>query len=375
MIQKFRNSSIFVHFYKILTPHGAINLSLLLFLSNYSNYMKRYIIRHLTLLLLLLIVIANNSVHAQTVTLSSSADSVSVGDILHLNLKIQLTEQVDDLIFPDSSMFPSELTFLQLEEIKLTDFSDSLSYRVQYFSTQDVFIPSFPIGLISENDTSIIFSNSITIPFKTVLSANDAELRPIKPILQFQSFPWLLLLALIVVLSIFAFVYLKFFKQEPTSEVIGFSKPVPFSNPLVQLENQLIFLKDDYKLSETRDFKYFYTEMSDSIRRYFEDLYNIPALESTTRELLRFLDAFGVDHEMIQSTRYVLNRSDMVKFAKFEPTLENAWNCYADAINFTERAKLIDASRIARKKAEHESQWATDTQENIDQTEHVEELS
>ena len=89
----------------------------------------------------------------------------------------------------------------------------------------------------------------------------------------------------------------------------------------------------------------------------YEELYNIPALESTTREVLRFLDAFGVDHEMIQSTRSVLNKSDMVKFAKYEPTLDNAWHCYGDAMDFVNRAKLIDASRIARKKAEYESQW------------------
>ena len=124
---------------------------------------------------------------------------------------------------------------------------------------------------------------------------------------------------------------------------------------------------DLYNIAETRDYKYFYSTVSDSIREYYEELYQIPALESTTREVLRYLDAFGVDHEMIQSTRSVLNKSDMVKFAKYEPTLDNAWICYADAIDFVERAKLIDASRIARKKANYESQWAKPTSEDEEQ--------
>ncbi len=309
------------------------------------------------------------NIAAQTVSLSSDVDSVSVGDIIHLNIKVQLNQEVDDLIYPDSSAFPQELIWLSVQQFKLTDFSDSLSYRVQYFSNQDVFIPSFPIGLVTQNDTNLVFSNSLTLPFKSVLSSNEVELKPIKPILQFTSFPWGLLLIAIVILAALIWAYFTFAKKEPVQEIVKITKPVPFSNPLMQLENQLKLLKSDYNLAETRDFKYFYSTVSDSIREYYEELYQIPALESTTREVLRYLDAFGVDHEMIQSTRSVLNKSDMVKFAKYEPTLENAWICYADAVDFVERAKLIDASRIARKKADYESQWM---QKEVTENEHEE---
>jgi hypothetical protein len=294
---------------------------------------------------------------AQTVVLSSDVDSVSVGDIIHLNIKVQLNQQVDEIIYPDSSSFPEELTWLNVQQFKLTDFSDSLSYRVQYFANQDVFIPSFPIGLVTQNDTSVVFSNSLILPFKTILPTSEAELKPIKPIIEFTSFPWGLLLISLVIFAALVWAYFTFTKKEPTQEIVKITQPVPFTNPLQHLESKLKELKTGYNLSETRDFKYFYSTVSDSIREYYEELYQIPALESTTREVIRFLDAFGVDHEMIQSTRSVLNKSDMVKFAKYEPTLDKAWDCYADAIDFIERAKLIDASRIARKKAEYESQW------------------
>ena len=133
-------------------------------------------------------VILGNTGWAQTVTLTSDVDSVSVGEIIHLNLKVQLNEEIDELVFPDSSMFPAELTYLNVEQFELTDFSDSLRYKVQYFSNEDVFIPSFPVGLITEADTTILYSNSIRIAFKTVLPSEDAELKPIKPILLFDKF-------------------------------------------------------------------------------------------------------------------------------------------------------------------------------------------
>jgi len=311
---------------------------------------------------------------AQTISLSSDVDSVSVGDVIHLNVKVQLNEVFDDIIYPDSSSFPAELTWLNVQQFKLTDFSDSLSYEVQYFNNQDVFIPSFPIGVVAGSDTTLLYSNSLTIPFKTILPTQDAELKPIKPILPFDSFPWALLLIALVIIGALIWAYFNFRKTEPVQEVVTITKAVPFLNPLNTLESELKTLKEDYNLAQTKDFKYFYSTVSDSMRAYFEELYNIPALESTTRELLRYLDAFGVDHEMIQSTRSVLNKSDMVKFAKYEPTLDGAWNCYADAIDFVERAKLIDASRIARKKAEHDSQNVIETTpERIEETELTEE--
>ncbi len=308
------------------------------------------------LLTWLLLVFSPEKAISQSVTLSTNTDSVSVGDVVQLNLKIQRNQEVSDIVFPDSSAFPPELTYLSIQQFQLTDFADSISYSVQYFANQDVYIPSFPIGLVNDNDTTVIYSNSITLPFRTVLSSADTEFKPIKPILDFDSFPWAILLITLVILAALVWAYFTYFKSEPVDEIITYVAPEPFVSPLKQLENELITLKQEYNLAETRDFKFFYSTISDSIRRYYEDLYDIPALESTTRELMRFLDAFGVDHEMIQSTRTVLNKSDMVKFAKFEPTLEKAWICYADAIDFTERAKLIDASRIARKKADHELQ-------------------
>lgn len=296
---------------------------------------------------------------AQTVVLSSEADSVTVGDVISLNLKIQLNQTADELLFPDSSSFPEDLTFLDLQRFQLTDFADSLRYRVQYFAKQDVYIPAFPIGVVSGSDTTTLYSNSLTIPFKTVLPSADAALKPIKPILPFDGFPWAIALIVLVLIAAAAWAYYTFTKKEEPVQVQKVVKTIPFASPVDQLEQTLVALKDDYNLSQTKDFKYFYSTVSDSIRRYFEDLYDIPALESTSREVLRYLDAFGVDHEMIQSTRKVLNRADMVKFAKYTPTLDSAWECYGDAIDFLNRAKLIDASRVARKKVEYDSQWET----------------
>lgn len=309
----------------------------------------------LLFVLLLCNLLPTNQLRAQSTRLSSNVDSVEVGDVFTLNIKIQLNEQVDHLIPPDSSSLPPELVWMSLQQFKITDFADSLSITVQHFGNSDLFVPALPIGLITDGDTSFVYTNNLLIPFRTVLPHQDAELQPIKPIFEFRTIPWgwILLALALVAAGIWAYFTFVRKKEEPTI-IAPVPKP-PFVNPLEELENTLTALKNDYNLAQTQDFKYFYSTLSDSIRTYFEELYEIPALESTTRELLRFLDAFGVDLEMIKYTRSILNRSDMVKFAKFTPTLDNAWACHADALAFLERAKLIDAARISRKRVEYEA--------------------
>ena len=294
---------------------------------------------------------------AQNSSASASKDSLTVGEVFTISLKLQLDQPYDKVEFPDSSAFPPVLELLNTQQFRVTDFADSVLYTLQFFGNQDITLPPFRILLINARDTSAIFTNPIALYFKTILPSEDAELKPLKPIFDISGFPWalaIIALALLLAAALAYYTWRKNQNKEPVQKEVEFE---PYISPLTELETTLNYLKQEYDLANTKDYKFFYTSLSDSIRAYFEELYNIPALESTSRELFRYLDAFGVDHEMIKSTRLVLNRSDMVKFAKYTPTLDDAWACYQYAIDFLDRARLVDASRISRKKAYYEEQF------------------
>lgn len=294
---------------------------------------------------------------AQNSSASSSKDSLTVGEVFTISLKLQLDQPYDKVVFPDSSAFPPVFELLNTQQFRVTDFADSILYRLQFFGNTDVTLPPFRILLINARDTSAIFTNPIALYFKTILPSEDAELKPLKPIFDISGFPWALAiisLALLLAAALAYYTWRKKANKEPVQEEVVFD---PYVSPLNELEATLNYLKQEYDLATTKDYKYFYTSLSDSVRAYFEELYNIPALESTSRELFRYLDAFGVDHEMIKSTRLILNRSDMVKFAKYTPTLDDAWTCYQYTVDFLDRARLVDASRISRKKSNYEAQF------------------
>lgn len=301
--------------------------------------------------------VSNSLLLGQTTSVSASKDSLTVGEVFTISLKIQLDKPYKKVIFPDSSAFPQNLEWISTQQFRVTDFADSILYTVQFFENQDVKLSPFPIALIENIDTNLVFSNQITLFFKSVLPSEDAELKPLKPIFDFSSFPWALFLIILAVLLAAGVGYYLFKKSKENTLVQEIIEIEPFRSPLLELETTLNYLKQEYDLASTKDYKYFYTALSDSIRAYYEELYKIPALESTSRELFRYLDAFGVDHEMIKSTRKTLNRSDMVKFAKFTPTLDDAWHCYQFSIDFLDRARLVDAGRVSRKKELYESQF------------------
>jgi hypothetical protein len=139
-------------------------------------------------------------------------------------------------------------------------------------------------------------------------------------------------------------------KPEPRPEF----QPTPFVDPLAQLENSLKQLRS-FTFEEEEDFKQFYINLGDAIRTYFEELYKIPALESTSREIIQALEQRMADERMISQTRKVLQQADMVKFAKFQPTEEQAEVSLSVAEEFVKVARNNDGPRIEQMRRQHQS--------------------
>lgn len=81
----------------------------------------------------------------------------------------------------------------------------------------------------------------------------------------------------------------------------------------------------------------YYVELSAILRHYIEDRFDLHAPERTTPEFLAEASSSGVltdDHQRMLAS--FLRYSDRVKFAKFEPTGDDAARNYADVKRFVE---------------------------------------
>jgi hypothetical protein len=72
------------------------------------------------------------------------------------------------------------------------------------------------------------------------------------------------------------------------------------------------------------EFRRQYTEVSETLRRYLENRWGVPALESTTEDLNELLRASPVETAVSARILSVLREADLVKFAKAQPFPEDA---------------------------------------------------
>jgi hypothetical protein len=89
------------------------------------------------------------------------------------------------------------------------------------------------------------------------------------------------------------------------------------------------------KLWQTGKIKDYHTELTDILRKYFEDRFHIMAMESTTAEILEDLEAKTL---IAKENREVLSRillmADLVKFAKYLPLPEEHDHSMEYAVDF-----------------------------------------
>jgi hypothetical protein len=310
----------------------------------------------LRLFILLMLLFFSGNAYAQNVQTRVSTDSLSIGDTFKYSLIVQLDKEYQKVEFPDTNSFPSSVDLIDRQQFKLSEFSDSLIYELQYFGNEDLLIPTMPVTFFSQQDTSVVSTDPILLYFKTVVAEGDTTLKPLKPNFGFSRLLWPWILAGFLI-SAFLIWWYRFRDLQEQVEPEPEPQIQPFNNPIKELESALKNIKSESNIAETKNFKDFYSDIGDAIRTYFEELYKIPALESTTSEMLRYVEAYGVDDTMAEKTRMVLQRADLVKFAKFTPTLEDAWKTYDHAFEFLERAKLADSARISRLKAKYDAQF------------------
>jgi hypothetical protein len=291
---------------------------------------------------------------SQTLEQHISSDTLKVGDAFTFNIILKKDRSYDEVIYPDSASFAKDIGLRSRKIFRVAGFEDSLQYKLQFWGTSDATLPALPIKLISNGDTTTMYTQPVTIHFQSVLKSKNPTFRPLKPIFAFAAVWWPYLagfLGLLLLIEIGYLLYKKYWAQrEP--EIRPEFTAEPFLNPLKELQNNLSRLKD-IPLQTNEQFEQFYVDLGDAIRLYFERMYEIPALESTSREIIYDLERKVVDERLINQTRFVLREADMVKFAKFTPTKKHAQKAYHKAEDFLSIARDAHRTRIQQMRRRH----------------------
>ncbi|WP_343667072.1 hypothetical protein [Chitinophaga sp.] len=197
--------------------------------------------------------------------------------------------------------------------------------------------------------TDSAFTDSLRIEVGTVQVDTTKAFKPIKAV---RTVPWSfwdywLYFAIgitVIIIGIGLWVY---FRGRPKKEVV---KPAVAAVP--PYEVALLALKQlkEEKLWQQGDVKQYYTRITDVLRAYFEQQFNIPALEQTSEELLQHIKPVTVLNQQRDRLRDLLTIADLAKFAKLNPTPEEHERALSQAFEIVEWTKpAVEKAKEAEK--------------------------
>ncbi len=267
---------------------------------------------------------------AQSYSVSATIDStkILIGQHTHVVVELQTgTDASLQLPFYDEGLNEA-LEFVKTPQIDTvkndgTQLVQQIAFTITSFRDGKY---DFRIGPFVVNDKDTLWSNAIelhVLDFPVDLQGDIKDIKPLLPVVYtWRDYIWyivgigvlLLLIAVCVVILIKRPKAVKLFvKEEP--------KIPPHEKALTSLEE----LKAK-KLCEHDKYKQFYTELTDILRLYFEDAFGIQTFEKTSDEMIFDLASSGkVPQGIVNELQVIVNEADLVKFAKYVPILQTAY--------------------------------------------------
>jgi len=285
----------------------------------------------------LLGLLTHSSVLAQRYDAYSLADSVTIGQRFEIAISVEHDGSRSPLFphdfLPDSlrNRPAFELGGFTIlgnsppgrREISNNWFIDSLRYEVATFELDSAYVTSFPVGLISSTDTLIAGTPGVLV-WITSLVQDDAE--GIRDITGLADFPGISVFWYFVPFLLLGLAYWLWRRSRKTEEIqLPEEKPEPKEPPWDEARRRLKLL-EKMDLSKPENVKPFYVELSELLRTYLSRRADIPALETTTREVVsRLRSALNdgiIPQEIVGEMENVLSNADLVKFADMRPADE-----------------------------------------------------
>jgi hypothetical protein len=198
--------------------------------------------------------------------------------------------------------------------------SSTFGYVISFYDSASVTIPPITVRYkVQGNDEEkIVLSNPVTFTVHTLQVEQQADIKDVKEPLTIPLDWKIILLIVLIVLIVTASAYYlyrrykrKKAEQPIKKKIIKIPAHVRALTALDNLENE--------KLWQKGKVKEYHSNITGIIRGYFEERFNLPALELTTSEQMQQLKRVPSAENILNITNEFLNNADLVKFAKFIP--------------------------------------------------------
>lgn len=148
---------------------------------------------------------------------------------------------------------------------------------------------------------------------------------------------WLSIVVMLLTLA-FGYLVLRLKQNKPIITRIRVVKRIPAHQKALDEMSRL--KTEHYNTADEQ--KEYYTQLTDTLRKYIRERFGFNAMEMTSSEILEQLQSVG-DEAKIDELRELFNTADLVKFAKYSSMLNEKDMNLVNAINFIDQTKRDEA--------------------------------
>jgi len=283
---------------------------------------------------------------AQRVAVSANVDSTNmvIGDKFQLHLVTSIPK--------NAALESIDLTALkEVENLDIeaetnwdtTQMGQEILLRkdltLQVWDSGYYWIPEIPFVLKQNGASTVYKTNRIPITVASVILQDSIQLADIKDIIREEA-TWEDYLFLIVPFLMICLAVLAYYLWQKRQAQIA-APPVPeIKLPAHEIALTALNRLKGEKLWQQGEIKTYQSRLTYTIREYLENRYDVPALESTTDEILRSLKKVDFDSSWKDKLQNILQVADLVKFAKAKPPADFHDRVWQEAEDFVIATKV-----------------------------------
>jgi len=298
-------------------------------------------------IILIVLFTASELLFAQNISVEASTDTTAylVGDSIHYTVQVKADKSCS-VTGPavSDTLAGMELISRQTPQNEENDHERIITYRYTFskYDSSNVTIPSIPVYYKAQDDTAIqsINTNQVYFTVRPIKINVNEDIKDVKEPLRIPlDWKWIVFWILIGLIIITGGYYLYKKYKERKAEFVP-EKIILKIPPHVTALKSLRVLREK-QLWQKGMVKEYHSEITEIIRRYFEERFDLPALEMTSGEAVDELRRKRGTKTIIDLTHDFLNNADLVKFAKYQPLAS------VNEEMMTQAEKIVKKTRIA----------------------------
>ncbi len=313
------------------------------------------------LLFTLFLFVANANAQRIKATASIDSTNILIGDQVKLFLEIDHPKNVE-VQFPQvPDTIGEHIEVLQRSGIDTFESDDEnfqkqiQSYLITSFDSGSYRIPPYWFKIKTEGLSDSVPANGVTLnvysmEIDTTKGPADIKMPYGAPLTLKEVTPYILG---VILIGAIIFFILYSIKRKKRNQPIFSRPPKPKEPAHVVALRELDRIKNE-KIWQKDKTKEYYSQVTETLREYIEDRFEIPAMELTSDETL---DRFRYRRDLLREKSFeklsqILQLADLVKFAKYKPLPDDDNMTLVNAYFFVNETKKEEI----KKPAEHEKE-------------------